>query len=64
MTAIVNRNASESKIEVSSIAEMRTAADAFREAGKSFEITGYNDSRVVYWCNWSPQSHNVRGGIV
>lgn len=59
MHAVVSRNASETKIEVSSIEEARTASDAFRRAGKPFEITVYRDKVMVYWCNWSPHTRKA-----
>jgi hypothetical protein len=56
MHAVVRRNASVSRVETQSIEEMRIAAEAFRKAGKPFEIVGFNNSRVIYWCNWCPAS--------
>lgn len=58
MHAIVKRNASETRVEVPSIEEMRTAADAFRRAGKPFEITGYRGDVVVYWNSWSAHTRS------
>lgn len=56
MHAIVKRNGSESRVETQSIEEMRIAAESFRKAGKPFEIVGFDGSREIYWCNWSPKT--------
>jgi len=56
MNAVVKRNNVETRVECNAVADMQSAAEAFRKAGQSFEITGYRDGVVVYWNSWSPHT--------